>query len=82
MVLNKISDPIEKELLNIIQSDFPLDKRPFLKIGERLNIKEDKVIEILKKFQKKKIIRQISAIFNPRFFGHKSALFAFKVPLV
>jgi len=81
MVLSKISDPIEKELLNIIQSDFPLDKRPFLKIGERLNIKEDKVIEILKKFQKKKIVRQISAIFNPRFFGHKSALFAFKVPL-
>jgi DNA-binding Lrp family transcriptional regulator len=79
MVLN-ISPTIEKELLSIIQKEFPLEKRPFLKIGERLNIKEEEVIKYLEYLKKKRILRQISAIFNPWFFGHRSSLFAFKVP--
>jgi len=79
MVLN-ISPATEKELLNIIQKEFPLEKRPFLKIGERLNIKEEEVIKYLEYLKKKRILRQISAIFNPWFFGHRSSLFAFKVP--
>ncbi|AEH22899.1 putative transcriptional regulator, AsnC family [Thermodesulfobacterium geofontis OPF15] len=79
MVLN-ISPTTEKELLSIIQKEFPLEKRPFLKIGERLNIKEEEVIKYLEYLKKKRILRQISAIFNPWFFGHRSSLFAFKVP--
>uniref|UniRef100_A0A7V5XHU2 siroheme decarboxylase n=1 Tax=Thermodesulfobacterium geofontis TaxID=1295609 RepID=A0A7V5XHU2_9BACT len=80
MALDKISPITEKELLNIIQKEFPLEKRPFLKIGERLNIKEEEVIKYLKYLKKKRILRQISAIFNPWFFGHRSSLFTFKVP--
>uniref|UniRef100_A0A7V4N387 siroheme decarboxylase n=1 Tax=Thermodesulfobacterium geofontis TaxID=1295609 RepID=A0A7V4N387_9BACT len=80
MALNKLSQTTEKELLNIIQKEFPLEKRPFLKIGEKLNIKEEEVIKYLKYLKKKKILRQISAIFNPWFFGHRSSLFTFKVP--
>lgn len=80
MALNKISSVAKEEFLNIIQREFPLEKRPFFKIGKRLNIKEEEVIEILKDLQKKRILRQISAIFNPLFFRHRSALFAFKVP--
>jgi DNA-binding Lrp family transcriptional regulator len=80
MVLNKISPTTEKELLNIIQKEFPLEKRPFLKIGERLNIKEKEIIKYLEYLKKKRVLRQISAIFNPWFFGHRSSLFAFKVP--
>jgi DNA-binding Lrp family transcriptional regulator len=80
MALNKISLTNEKELLNVIQKEFPLEKRPFLKIGERLNIKEEEVIKYLKYLKKKRILRQISAIFNPWFFGHRSSLFTFKVP--
>lgn len=79
MALSEISEAVKKDLLNIIQKNFPLKKRPFLEIGNLLNIEEEKVIEVLKELQKKKILRQISAIFNPWFFGHKSALFAFKV---
>jgi len=80
MALSEVSETTKKELLDIVQKNFPLHTRPFLKIGEKLSLEEEKVIEILKEFQKKKILRQISAIFNPLFFGHKSALFAFKVP--
>lgn len=76
-----LSDSIKRELLKIIQKEFPLEERPFLKIAQKLNIGENEVIEILRDLQKNKIIRQISAIFNPWFFGHQSALFAFEVPL-
>lgn len=80
MALSEISETDKARLLNIIQKEFPLKNRPFLEIGRLLNIEEDKVIEILKELQRKKILRQISAIFNPWFFGHRSSLFAFKVP--
>ncbi len=82
MVLSKevIDSDFKRSFLNFIQREFPLDKRPFLRIAERFNIKERDVIEIIKKFQEDNIIRQISAIFNPQFFGHKSGLFAFRVP--
>jgi len=80
MALREISETTKKELLDIVQKSFPLHPRPFLKIGKKIGLEEEKVIGILKEFQKKKILRQISAIFNPLFFGHKSALFAFKVP--
>ncbi len=80
MALSDISEIIKKKLFQVIQKDFPLKERPFLEIGNLLNLEEEKVIEILKNFQKRKILRQISAIFNPWFFGHRSALFAFKVP--
>ncbi|WP_038055794.1 Lrp/AsnC family transcriptional regulator [Thermodesulfobacterium hydrogeniphilum] len=78
---NKIlTAKLKKKFLNFIQKDFPLDKRPFLKIAKKFDLEEKDVIKIIKELQEKKIIRQISAIFNPQFFGHKSGLFAFKVP--
>ncbi len=80
MARNKTTEIPQKKLLKIIQKNFPLKSRPFLEIGNLLNLDEEKVIEILKDFKRKKILRQISAIFNPWFFGHRSALFAFKVP--
>jgi DNA-binding Lrp family transcriptional regulator len=69
----------EKKLLTLLQKDFPLEERPFLKIAQELRTEEEKLIEYLKKLEQKGILRQISAIFNPSFFGHSSSLFAAKV---
>lgn len=70
----------EKELITILQRDFPLVSRPFKALAERLHTEEEKILEVLRKWQKEGKLRQISAIFNPAFFGHTSSLFAFKVP--
>ncbi|MCS7278862.1 MAG: hypothetical protein NZ530_02225 [Thermodesulfobacteriaceae bacterium] len=78
MVLN-LSQPFLRDFLKIIQKDFPLDSRPFLKIAQKLKITEEEVLRLLEELTKQKYLRQISAIFNPSFFGHSSALFAFKV---
>ncbi len=76
MVLEK---ELEKNLIRLLQREFPLVSRPFKVIADKLNTKEDKIIEILREWQKEGRLRQISAIFNPSFFGHTSSLFAFKV---
>lgn len=75
---NQPFDKIDRELLNILQKDFPLEERPFFAIANLLNISESEVITRTKKL-KGKVIRQISAIFDTKSLGYKSSLVAAKV---
>lgn len=67
---------VERELLNIVQSDFPLVEEPFKAIGERLELPEAEVIDLVADLKKKNVIRQISAIFDTRRLGYKTSLVA------
>jgi len=70
---------LKKQLLEELQSRFPVEPRPFLNIGQRLGLEEDEVLNEVFAFQNQGIIRQISAIFHPEFFSHKTGLFALRV---
>jgi DNA-binding Lrp family transcriptional regulator len=70
---------LENEILYKIQTDFPLVERPFEDLAKKLDIREDEVINIIKKNKENKIIRQTSAIFDTKRLGYKSSLVAFKV---
>jgi siroheme decarboxylase len=72
-------DNIDKQILNDIQWTFPLVERPFLELAKEYRISEEQVIERIKKLKDIGIIRQISAIFDTRKLGYKSALVAFAV---
>lgn len=72
-------DVLDKALLNEIQWEFPLVRRPFLKIGLRHNISEQQVMDRIFRMKKIGLIRQINAIFDTRNLGYKSALIAFAV---
>ncbi len=72
-------DNIDKQILNDIQWTFPLVDRPFLELVNRYHITEEEVIQRVKKLKDTGIIRQISAIFDTRKLGYKSALVAFSV---
>jgi len=74
-------DKISKDLLNIIQSDFPIESRPFLKIAKELNISENEVIDIIKELKNDNYIKRIGGIFDSRKLGYSSTLCAIKVPL-
>lgn len=78
MLVNEL-DTIDKQILNDIQWSFPLTRRPFLELANRYNITEDEVIKRTQKLKDTGIIRQISAIFDTRKLGYKSALVAFSV---
>ena len=41
-------DNLDTELLNVLQSSFPLDIKPFESIGKKLNISEEEVIKLKK----------------------------------
>ena len=72
-------DNIDKQILNDIQWTFPLVERPFLELAKEYHISEEQIIERIKKLKDIGIIRQISAIFDTRKLGYKSALVAFAV---
>lgn len=71
---------LDRDLLNRIQSDFPLTSRPFKTIGEELGISEADVIERLQRLKENGLIRRIGGNFVPEKLGFVSTLCAAKVP--
>ncbi|MER5174289.1 MAG: Lrp/AsnC family transcriptional regulator [Candidatus Nitrosocosmicus sp.] len=72
-------DNTDKQILNDIQWTFPLVDRPFLELVKKYHISEEEIIQRIKNLKEIGIIRQISAIFDTRKLGYKSALVAFAV---
>ncbi len=70
---------MKSELLFIIQKRFPLSPRPFADIAKELGTNEETIIKILSEEKEKRIIRQISPIFDTKRLGYSSSLVSFKV---
>ena len=70
-------DLTDRKLLNLIQSKFPMSERPYLELGEELEIGEEEVISRLDELKRQNVVRQISAIFDTRRLGYKTTLVAF-----
>jgi DNA-binding Lrp family transcriptional regulator len=73
-------DEREKNILNEIQSDFPLTPRPFLDLARRLDLSENQVIEAIKRLKEEGIIRRIGGNFHSSKLNFASTLCAAKVP--
>jgi siroheme decarboxylase len=72
--------PIEQRLLDIVQTDFPLTARPYQAIGQRLGLSEQAVLTALAALKRRRVIRQISAIFLGDALGFQTALISFRIP--
>ncbi|MCH8309620.1 MAG: AsnC family transcriptional regulator [Chloroflexi bacterium] len=68
----------DRELLNIIQSAFPLKEDPFQQIADSLGLDEADVIQRIERMKAQNVVRQISAIFDTRRLGYKTMLIAMK----
>lgn len=73
-------DAIDKKILNIIQTKFPILQRPYEAIGKEVGVSETDVILRIGNLKKEGIIRRIGATFDPRKLGFVSSLCAAKVP--
>jgi len=73
-------DDMDRAILNMIQSDFPITPRPYLAIAERLGFSENDVIKQLGRLKKKGLIRRIGGNFVPEKLGFVSTLCAARVP--
>ena len=73
-------DTIDKKLLNLMQNEIPIDKRPFKLLGKKLSLTENEVLERLFKLKSDGFIRRIGGIFDSKKLGYKSILCAAKIP--
>jgi DNA-binding Lrp family transcriptional regulator len=72
-------DETDKQLLNLMQGRFPLEPRPFARVAELASLPEAEVLERVRFLLDKRIIREITPIFDTRAFGYSSMLVAAKV---
>lgn len=75
-----ILDDTDKAILNRVQSDFPIESRPFAAIALELGLRESFVIERMRALKDNGIIRRIGANFVPGKVGFVSTLCAASVP--
>ena len=69
-----------KALIRTIQSEVPLEPRPFASIAQSLGSTEEAVIEGLRELQSEKILREISAVLEGNLLGYRSALATGSIP--
>ncbi len=73
-------DKINKQLLDIIQTNFPISPRPYKELAEQLGISEDEALERVREMKKNKVVRRLGANFQSSKLGFRSTLCAAKVP--
>lgn len=79
--LMMIMDETDKNILNEIQTDFPITSRPYRELGERLNLPELEIIERIKRLKETGIIRRIGGNFHSGNLNFASTLCAARVPV-
>lgn len=72
-------DDIDRKLLNLMQGSFELIPRPYEVIAQKAGISQDEVLKRVTHLVDKRIIREITPIFDTRALGFKSMLVAAKV---
>ena len=73
-------DAIDKRLLDVIQTGFPIAPRPYAVLGERLGLTEAETLARVRALRASGIIRRVGANFQSAKIGFKSTLCAASVP--
>jgi DNA-binding Lrp family transcriptional regulator len=69
----------DRRLLNLLQSRFPLEERPFAAVADEAGVPEREVLERTQWLLDQRIIREITPIFDTPALGYSSMLVAAKV---
>jgi siroheme decarboxylase len=72
-------DELDKRLLNLMQGQFPIARRPYASVAGAAQMTEDEVIARVQRLLDERIIRQVTPIFDTRALGYSSMLVAAKV---
>ena len=78
--MNRNVDNIDRQLLNIVQTDFPIARRPYEALGSRLGISEQEALGRVRALAESGVIRKIGPSFDSKKLGHVSTLVAARVP--
>jgi siroheme decarboxylase len=72
-------DETDKRLMNLLQSNFPLDPEPFAVVAGEAELELDDLLARTQRLLDGRIIREITPIFDTRALGYESMLVAAKV---
>jgi len=73
-------DTYDKQILNIIQSSFPLSPRPYAVVGGEVGLTESEVLARVRRLKQQGVIRRMGANFGSRQLGWRSTLCGAEVP--
>jgi len=73
-------DAYDKQILDIIQSSFPLAPRPYAVVGEQVGLTESEVLARVRRLKGEGVIRRMGANFGSRQLGWRSTLCGAEVP--
>lgn len=73
-------DAYDKEILDIIQSSFPIDPRPYAVVGGQVGLTESEVLARVRRLKAEGVIRRMGANFGSRQLGWRSTLCGAEVP--
>jgi len=77
---NGLLDDMDRMILNEIQSNLPIEPRPYQVLAEKLKCSEEEVLRRVQDMKDRDVIRRIGANCNSRMLGYTSTLCAAKVP--
>ena len=75
-----LMDDTDKKILNLIQTGFPVENRPYKTIGATAGVSEQEAFDRVKGMMDTGVIRRLGASFDSRGLGWTSTLCAMKVP--
>jgi DNA-binding Lrp family transcriptional regulator len=73
-------DDFDKKILDIIQTGFPLESRPYEEIGRQVGLTEAETLARVRALTEKGVIRRIGANFQSKKLGWHSTLCSAAVP--
>ena len=71
---------LDKALLNMMQSNFPINMYPYKTMADKLGVTEEEIITKIEALKEAGIIRRIGAVLDARRLGFFSTLCAARVP--
>jgi DNA-binding Lrp family transcriptional regulator len=72
-------DELDRKLLNLLQGSFPIAPRPYEHVAALACVSEQEAMQRTQRLLDKRIIRQVTPIFDTRALGYSSMLVAAKV---
>lgn len=72
-------DDLDRRALSVLQSEFPVQRRPFGIVADRLGCEESELLSRLRALHDAGIIRRLGAVFDARRLGYVTTLVAARV---
>lgn len=78
--MTKNYDPIDAELINFLQTDFPICDSPYLQVANALGLTEKEVLTRLQRLLETGVLTRFGALYHAEKIGGALTLAALKVP--